>query len=89
MISYNWGHQETALKLKDPLQKHGIHVWMDVEGGIQTGDINKAMASGVEKGENDLYCCDRILEYARSTFTISLGSSDVNFEYGFIFTVIR
>ena len=31
MISYNWEHQDTALKIRDELKKSGYKVWIDVE----------------------------------------------------------
>jgi len=48
MISYNWGYQETAKSVAELLKQHGINTWMDIDGGMQRGDINIAMAQGVE-----------------------------------------
>jgi len=31
MISYQWGHQERILRLRETLRSHGIPVWIDVE----------------------------------------------------------
>ena len=31
MISYNWDHQDRALKIRDKLKEKGYNVWMDVD----------------------------------------------------------
>ena len=31
MISYNWSHQPTALKIKEDLERSGYKVWIDVD----------------------------------------------------------
>ena len=31
MISYNWGHQEMVLKMRDKLKENGYNIWMDVD----------------------------------------------------------
>ena len=46
MISYNWGHQNVALHLRDQLQERGFNVWIDVEQ--MSGDTIEAMAEAVE-----------------------------------------
>ena len=51
MISYNWGSQDIAKKIAQILKNHNIPVWIDIDGGISTGDINVAMAEGVENAK--------------------------------------
>ena len=48
MISYNWGHQKEALSIKNVLKEKGFPVWLDVDNGIKEGDVNEAMADGVD-----------------------------------------
>ena len=48
MISYQWDHQNFAKKLYEALKSRGSNVWMDIQGGILAGDINDAMAIGVQ-----------------------------------------
>jgi len=48
MISYNWGHQNVALHLRDELKARGFNVWIDVEQMKMKGDIIEAMAEAVE-----------------------------------------
>ena len=31
MISYNWDHQDRALKIRDKLREKGYNIWMDVD----------------------------------------------------------
>ena len=31
MISYNWDHQDRALKIRDKLKQNGYNVWIDLE----------------------------------------------------------
>ena len=31
MISYNWDHQDRALKIRDKLKEKGYNIWMDVD----------------------------------------------------------
>ena len=31
MISYNWDHQDRALKIRDRLKEEGYNIWMDVD----------------------------------------------------------
>ena len=57
MISYNWSHKDRAMEIADLLKKHGKKVWMDVQGGIQQGDVNKSMAAGTSKlNQGNLLC---------------------------------
>ena len=48
MISYNWSHQQHAIGIRDILKSRGHSVWLDIDNGIQEGDINEAMAAGVD-----------------------------------------
>ncbi|KAJ1529064.1 hypothetical protein HK096_009480, partial [Nowakowskiella sp. JEL0078] len=45
MLSYNWGHQNTVLKMRDSLAKRGFKVWMDVE--LMSGNVYTKMAEAV------------------------------------------
>ncbi|XP_058496143.1 uncharacterized protein LOC131466724 [Solea solea] len=47
MLSYQWDDQALVKKVYSRLKDDGLPVWMDIEGGI-TGNINDAMAAGVE-----------------------------------------
>ncbi|XP_060912269.1 uncharacterized protein LOC132988710 [Labrus mixtus] len=48
MLSYQWDDQALVKKIFDRLREDGLPVWMDIEGGV-TGNINDAMAAGVEE----------------------------------------
>ena len=48
MISYNWDHQDLAKNICQTLKSQGIPTWLDIENGIQSGDVNEAMANGVQ-----------------------------------------
>ncbi|XP_028299338.1 uncharacterized protein LOC114461451 isoform X2 [Gouania willdenowi] len=48
MLSYQWDDQALVKKIYDRLRDDGLMVWMDIEGGV-TGNINDAMAAGVEE----------------------------------------
>ncbi|CAN9510221.1 unnamed protein product [Ophioblennius macclurei] len=48
MLSYQWDNQTLVKKVYDRLKANGLSVWMDVKGGV-TGNINDAMAAGVEE----------------------------------------
>ncbi|XP_034439053.1 uncharacterized protein LOC117760269 isoform X1 [Hippoglossus hippoglossus] len=48
MLSYQWDDQALVKKIYNRLKEDGLPVWMDVEGGV-TGNINDAMAAGVEE----------------------------------------
>ncbi|XP_072037454.1 uncharacterized protein [Amphiura filiformis] len=54
MISYQWDHQERAIKIRDRLKQSGFNVWMDVDK--LEGSILVAMANGVEKADAVLLC---------------------------------
>lgn len=54
MISYQWGHQKTILRLKEALQAAGIPVWLDVEK--MSGSVPAAMADAVENASIVLLC---------------------------------
>eukprot|EP00053_Salpingoeca_punica_P015667 m.144815 g.144815 ORF g.144815 m.144815 type:complete len:511 (+) comp16774_c4_seq1:228-1760(+) len=46
MISYNWRHQQLALKVRDRLQEYGYTVWVDVDK--MEGNCMMRMAEAVE-----------------------------------------
>ena len=48
MISYNWGHQKEAIMIQKILKEKGFPVWLDIDNGIKEGDVNVAMADGVD-----------------------------------------
>ncbi|XP_018558737.1 uncharacterized protein LOC108901666 [Lates calcarifer] len=48
MLSYQWDDQALVKKIYNRLKDDGLPVWMDIEGGV-TGNINDAMAAGVEE----------------------------------------
>ncbi|XP_069545869.1 uncharacterized protein [Brachyistius frenatus] len=48
MLSYQWDDQALVKKIYNRLKDDGLPVWMDVKGGV-TGNINDAMAAGVEE----------------------------------------
>eukprot|EP00163_Fabomonas_tropica_P008370 TRINITY_DN17_c0_g3_i4.p1 TRINITY_DN17_c0_g3~~TRINITY_DN17_c0_g3_i4.p1 ORF type:complete len:456 (+),score=142.44 TRINITY_DN17_c0_g3_i4:872-2239(+) len=47
MLSYQWGSQELVKKVAGVLKDKNLPIWFDIDGDM-TGNINKAMASGVE-----------------------------------------
>eukprot|EP00735_Rhodelphis_limneticus_P000311 TRINITY_DN1048_c0_g1::TRINITY_DN1048_c0_g1_i1::g.29949::m.29949 TRINITY_DN1048_c0_g1::TRINITY_DN1048_c0_g1_i1::g.29949 ORF type:complete len:672 (+),score=240.25,TIR_2/PF13676.1/5.7e-06,TIR_2/PF13676.1/0.0017,TIR_2/PF13676.1/3.3e-16,TIR/PF01582.15/3,TIR/PF01582.15/5.4e+03,TIR/PF01582.15/0.096,DUF237/PF03072.9/8.7,DUF237/PF03072.9/2.9,DUF1863/PF08937.6/4.3e+03,DUF1863/PF08937.6/6.4e+03,DUF1863/PF08937.6/0.11 TRINITY_DN1048_c0_g1_i1:88-2103(+) len=47
MLSYQWAVQDLVKKIHDGLKDRGIPVWFDIAGDM-TGNINTAMADGVE-----------------------------------------
>eukprot|EP00116_Pleurobrachia_bachei_P011264 sb/3471526/ len=47
MLSYQWDSQELVKKVYAAIKEKGVNVWMDIEGGV-TGNINEAMAEGVD-----------------------------------------
>ncbi|XP_072048578.1 uncharacterized protein [Amphiura filiformis] len=54
MISYNWTHQDIALKVRDDLERAGYNVWIDVDK--MEDDILETMASAVSKSAVVLVC---------------------------------
>ena len=55
MISYNLGHQETALKVRDYFRSKGnLTVWIDVEQ--MSGDMNTKMAQAIVKSKVIVMC---------------------------------
>jgi hypothetical protein len=48
MLSYQWNSQELVKQVADMLKKRNIPIWFDI-GGDMKGNINAAMANGVEK----------------------------------------
>ncbi|KAI9357011.1 hypothetical protein DFJ73DRAFT_958125, partial [Zopfochytrium polystomum] len=54
MLSYNWSHQSTVIKIRDSLQKRGLSVWMDLDQ--MTGDVYAKMATAV-LGSDVIICC--------------------------------
>lgn len=48
MLSYQWDSQPLVVRIADYLKKKAIRVWLDVDGDMK-GNINDAMANGVEK----------------------------------------
>ncbi|XP_019613750.1 PREDICTED: uncharacterized protein LOC109461788 [Branchiostoma belcheri] len=54
MISYQWDHQKTLVKVKDRLQSYGYRVWMDLEQ--MGGSTLQAMAEAVENSAVVLIC---------------------------------
>ncbi|XP_072048355.1 uncharacterized protein [Amphiura filiformis] len=54
MISYNWEHQKTALKIRDELKRSGYKVWIDVEK--MQGDTLECMAKAVKQADVILMC---------------------------------
>ena len=51
MLSYNWKYQDIALDVYNGLTAEGLRVWMDIKKGIQVGDINDAMAKGIDNSK--------------------------------------
>ncbi|XP_070549523.1 uncharacterized protein [Ptychodera flava] len=98
MISYNWEHQEEVKEIKDALEERGYRIWIDLHN--MKGDINKAMAEGVEKSRvilvcvteayKDSYNCNKEVSYAdtirKSIIPLKL-EKDVKFD-GWIGPVI-
>ncbi|XP_070551315.1 uncharacterized protein [Ptychodera flava] len=64
MISYNWKHQEEAKLIKEALEERGYRVWMDLQN--MKGDINKAMAEGVDKSLAVLLCVTKAYKDSHS-----------------------
>ncbi|XP_072049173.1 uncharacterized protein [Amphiura filiformis] len=54
MISYNWEHQKTALKIRDELKKNGYKIWIDVDN--MQGDTLECMAKAVKQADVILMC---------------------------------
>ena len=55
MISYNWGHQQTAFKIRDYLRDNSnLSVWIDTEK--MSGDIYGKMAQAVFKSKIIIMC---------------------------------
>ncbi|XP_077862931.1 uncharacterized protein LOC100378207 [Saccoglossus kowalevskii] len=54
MISYNWDHQPLAMRIKVELEKKGYKTWIDLDN--MSGNINRAMAEGVEGACAMLMC---------------------------------
>eukprot|EP01099_Mayorella_cantabrigiensis_P000193 TRINITY_DN1086_c0_g1_i1.p1 TRINITY_DN1086_c0_g1~~TRINITY_DN1086_c0_g1_i1.p1 ORF type:complete len:784 (+),score=198.15 TRINITY_DN1086_c0_g1_i1:33-2354(+) len=48
MLSYQWNSQELVKKIADLLKSRGVKIWFDIAGDMK-GNINAAMANGVEK----------------------------------------
>jgi hypothetical protein len=48
MLSYQWGDQQMVKQVAAFLKKKEVLVWLDIDGGMK-GNINQAMASGVER----------------------------------------
>ncbi|CAL8331135.1 unnamed protein product [Lota lota] len=81
MLSYQWDDQALVKRIYDRLIEDGLPVWMDIEGGV-TGNINDAMAAGVE--EAAVICpfmtpayqasrsCKRELSYADSREVVTV-----------------
>ncbi|CAF4790585.1 unnamed protein product, partial [Rotaria socialis] len=47
MLSYNWKSQELIKKIAGKLKENDVPIWFDIDGDMK-GNINAAMASGVE-----------------------------------------
>lgn len=50
MLSYQWGSQDKVKRIAEALTEHGIRVWFDINGDM-SGNINVAMAEGVENSK--------------------------------------
>ncbi|XP_072035924.1 uncharacterized protein [Amphiura filiformis] len=74
MISYQWDHQERALKVRDQLKASGYNVWMDVDK--MEGNILVAMANAVEKADVILLCVSRAYKGSANCQT------EANYSYG-------
>ncbi|KAI8849634.1 hypothetical protein BC829DRAFT_416679 [Chytridium lagenaria] len=62
MISYQWGHQKTAVAVKESLEAAGLTVWMDVER--MRGNINDAMCEAVTESSVSSHNCKKELNFA-------------------------
>jgi hypothetical protein len=47
MLSYQWGSQQLVKRVAAFFKSKKLLVWLDVDGGMK-GNINQAMANGVE-----------------------------------------
>ena len=75
MISYQWNSQSLVKSIVETLKGRGVPVWFDIDGDMK-GNINVAMANGVEKAmcivsfHSDAYSksvnCRKELAYAAS-----------------------
>ncbi|XP_061166924.1 uncharacterized protein LOC133175816 [Saccostrea echinata] len=73
MISYDWEHQDSVLKIRNSLKEKGIKCWIDVEN--ISGSTLEAMSAAVENSAIFLMCysekyyesenCQSEAEYAR------------------------
>eukprot|EP00026_Physarum_polycephalum_P005203 Phypoly_transcript_05233.p1 GENE.Phypoly_transcript_05233~~Phypoly_transcript_05233.p1 ORF type:complete len:642 (+),score=115.18 Phypoly_transcript_05233:54-1979(+) len=54
MLSYNWGSQQTVLKISKSLKDLGYKVWLDVDQ--MKGDTLEAMAKAIEQADLVLIC---------------------------------
>ncbi|XP_070550084.1 uncharacterized protein [Ptychodera flava] len=57
MISYQWGSQETVLRIANDLKEAGYNVWIDVE--YMGGSTLEAMAEAVENAAVVLVCASQ------------------------------
>ena len=58
MLSYNWGHQEIAFKVRDYFRSKGnLSVWIDVEQ--MSGDMNTKMAQAIIKSKIVIMCLSK------------------------------
>ena len=64
MISYNWGIQEIALRIRDVLEEENISVWMDVTNMV--GNMNKRMAEAVQNSRLFIACLSKAYEASRN-----------------------
>jgi hypothetical protein len=53
MISYQWGSQPIVKRVVEGLKQRGMDVWFDIDGDMK-GNINVAMAEGVERAHTIL-----------------------------------
>jgi hypothetical protein len=65
MLSYNWDYQRTVKRVYDKLTALGIFCWMDVAGGMLSGDIYESMAAGVSNA--CVVVCFMCQQYQEST----------------------
>jgi hypothetical protein len=63
MLSYQWNSQPMVKKVAEYLKKEDIPVWFDIDGDMK-GNINQAMAEGVEQAA--LICSFHTPAYAKS-----------------------
>ncbi|XP_072047559.1 uncharacterized protein [Amphiura filiformis] len=54
LISYQWDHQDRAIKIRDKLQQAGYRVWIDVN--MMEDNLLNAMAKGVDEAGAILMC---------------------------------